>query len=62
MPDIISINGLDVKLGEHKSFTMNVAKLPTHTNIDLSVQVFRAKKMVRYFCLPVAYMVMKPMA
>ncbi|MCR9132063.1 MAG: succinylglutamate desuccinylase/aspartoacylase family protein [bacterium] len=44
MPDIISINGLDVKLGEHKSFTMNVAKLPTHTNIDLSVQVFRAKK------------------
>jgi hypothetical protein len=44
MPNIISINGLDIKPGEHKSFSLNVAKLPTHTNIDLSVHVFRAKQ------------------
>ncbi|MBO6793390.1 MAG: succinylglutamate desuccinylase/aspartoacylase family protein [Balneolaceae bacterium] len=44
MPEIISINGEEIKLGENKTLNLNVAKLPTHTSIDLSVDIFRAKK------------------
>lgn len=43
MPDYIKINGESVGRGEHKEIILNIAKLPTHTMIDLPIYVFRAK-------------------
>jgi len=44
MPETISINKHKVGPGEQKEILLNIARLPTYTNIDLSVQVYRAKK------------------
>ncbi|NIP30209.1 MAG: succinylglutamate desuccinylase [Candidatus Dadabacteria bacterium] len=42
MPHIISINGTDVALGETTRIDLQIAKLPTHTVIDLPVYIYRA--------------------
>ena len=42
MPDIISINNTRIGLGEHKSISFNIARLPTYTQIDLPVHVYRS--------------------
>lgn len=44
MPDFISINDHDIGLGEQKEILLNIARLPTYTPIQLSVQIFRGKK------------------
>lgn len=44
MPDFITINNHKVELGEQKEIQLNIARLPTYTNIDLPVHVFRAKE------------------
>jgi predicted deacylase len=44
MSDIITINGDEIGPGEHKEIQLNIARLPTYTNIDLPVHVFRAEK------------------
>ena len=44
MPDFITINGQKIGLGAVKKVNLNIAKLPTHTNIDLLVHVYRAKE------------------
>lgn len=44
MPEFISINGQDVGLGEQKEILLNIARLPTYTPIDLSVNVFRGEE------------------
>lgn len=44
MPEFISINGHDIGLGEQHKVLLNIARLPTYTPIDLSVNVFRGKK------------------
>ena len=44
MPDVIRINGTEVKPGEDKVVEIPIARLPTYTNIDLSVRVIRAKE------------------
>ncbi|MBN2731587.1 MAG: succinylglutamate desuccinylase/aspartoacylase family protein [Balneolaceae bacterium] len=44
MPEFISINGQDIGLGEQKEILLNIARLPTYTPIDLSVNVFRGKE------------------
>jgi predicted deacylase len=41
MPDIISINNHNVGLGETKEIQLNIASLPTHVTVDLSVNIFR---------------------
>lgn len=43
MPDIIRIQGEEIGLGEDKQVHLGIARLPTYTNIDLSVRVIRAK-------------------
>ena len=42
MADSITINGTTVTKGEHKEITFNIARLPTHTTIDLPVLIYRA--------------------
>lgn len=44
MPEFISINGSDIGLGESKEIRLNIARLPTYTPIELSVNVFRGKE------------------
>ena len=44
MPKIFSIHGEDVALGEDRQIHLNIARLPTYTNIDLPVRIIRAKK------------------
>ncbi|MDZ7680340.1 MAG: succinylglutamate desuccinylase/aspartoacylase family protein [Fodinibius sp.] len=44
MPDTISINKHNIGPGEHKEIQLNIARLPTYTNIDLPVHVFRAEQ------------------
>lgn len=44
MPDIIQINGEKIGRGEDKELDLNIARLPTYTNIDLPVRVIRAEK------------------
>jgi hypothetical protein len=44
MADTISINGKDIPPGKTAQINLNVAKLPTHTMIDLPVYVFRGKR------------------
>lgn len=43
MPDSITINKHKIGPGEHKEIQLNIARLPTYTNIDLPVHVFRAE-------------------
>ena len=43
MPEIFSIHGEDVALGEDRQIHLNIARLPTYTNIDLPVRIIRAK-------------------
>ena len=44
MPDYISINNHDIGLGEQKEVLLNIARLPTYTPIDLSVNIFRGEE------------------
>lgn len=44
MPDSITINKHKIGPGEHKEIQLNIARLPTYTNIDLPVHVYRAEK------------------
>ncbi|NGP89055.1 succinylglutamate desuccinylase/aspartoacylase family protein [Fodinibius halophilus] len=44
MADTISIDDHTIGLGEQKQIQLNIARLPTYTNIDLPVHVFRADK------------------
>lgn len=44
MPEFITINKQKIGLGEHKQVNLNIARLPTYTNIDLPVQIYRAEK------------------
>lgn len=44
MPDTITINEHEVAPGEHKEIQLNIARLPTYTNIDLPVHVFRSEE------------------
>ena len=44
MPDVLTINDIDVAKGEVKEIILNIARLPTHTEIELPVYVFRGKK------------------
>lgn len=41
MSEFISINNQDIGLGEHKEVLLNIARLPTYTPIELSVNIFR---------------------
>ena len=43
MPETITINNHEVEPGEQKEIQLNIARLPTYTNIDLPVHVFRSK-------------------
>lgn len=43
MPEFITINGRKIGLGEQAEVLLKVARLPTYTNIDLPVQIYRAK-------------------
>lgn len=42
MPETITINNHRIGLGEQQEIQLNIARLPTYTNIDLPVHVFRA--------------------
>ena len=44
MSEKIIINGQEILPGENVQINLNVAKLPTHTMIDLPVFVFRGKR------------------
>lgn len=44
MPEAITINKHKIEPGEQKEIQLNVARLPTYTDIDLPVHVFRAKE------------------
>lgn len=44
MPDTITINKHKIGPGEQKEIELNIARLPTYTNIDLPVHVFRSKE------------------
>lgn len=44
MAETVSINGKNIPPGKSAQINLNVAKLPTHTMIDLPVYVFRGKK------------------
>ena len=44
MSEKIIINGQEILPGKNVQINLNVAKLPTHTMIDLPVFVFRGKR------------------
>src|SRR5690554_834397 len=44
MPDYIDINGEKIARGEDKLLYLNIARLPTYTNIDLPVRVIRSRQ------------------
>ncbi|HLR30846.1 MAG TPA: succinylglutamate desuccinylase/aspartoacylase family protein [Fodinibius sp.] len=44
MPDTIKINGYSIEPGERKQIELNVARLPTHTSIDLPIHLYRAEE------------------
>lgn len=44
MPDFIEINGSKIGKGEDRQLSLNIARLPTYTNIDLPVRVIRSEK------------------
>src|SRR5699024_8736005 len=41
MPKYITINGTNISLGETKEVRLHIARLPTYTLLELSVNVFR---------------------
>lgn len=43
MPSVIKINDQKIGLGETREIDLTIARLPTHTNINLPVHVYRAK-------------------
>lgn len=43
MPHIFSINGKQIELGQKAKIDLRIAKLPTHTTIDLPVYIYRGK-------------------
>ncbi|MCC5906523.1 MAG: succinylglutamate desuccinylase/aspartoacylase family protein [Balneolaceae bacterium] len=44
MPEFIQINGEKVARGENKHIFLPIAKLPTHTSIDLPVRIIRSNQ------------------
>ncbi|WP_142715875.1 succinylglutamate desuccinylase/aspartoacylase family protein [Fodinibius sediminis] len=44
MSDIIEINGYRIGRGEQQAIELNIARLPTHTNIDLPIHLYRAEE------------------
>lgn len=44
MQELISINGLQFAPGQSGEINFNIARLPTHTKIELSVLIFRAPR------------------
>lgn len=44
MPDYITINEQKIGFGEQREIQLNIARLPTYTNIDLPVHIFRAEE------------------
>lgn len=44
MPDLIEIEGQKIARGEDQLLHLNIARLPTNTNIDLPVRVIRSEK------------------
>lgn len=44
MPDSFTINKHKIEPGQQKEIQLNIARLPTYTNIDLPVHVYRAEK------------------
>jgi len=44
MPDVIRINGEEIGPGEDRQVHISIARLPTYTNIDLSIRVIRAEQ------------------
>ncbi|SHG46499.1 hypothetical protein SAMN05443144_12916 [Fodinibius roseus] len=44
MSDIIEINGYRIGRGEEKEIELNIARLPTHTSIDLPIHLYRAEE------------------
>lgn len=44
MPEFISINKQKIGLGEQKIVNLNIARLPTYTDIDLPVCVYRSEE------------------
>ncbi len=44
MPDFITIKDQKIGLGQNRKINLNIARLPTYTNIDLPVHVYRAKE------------------
>jgi len=42
MPEVIKLNGQEIRRGEDKMVNISIARLPTYTNIDLSIRVIRA--------------------
>ena len=42
MPDLIKINNVEIPKGKQVEIDFNIARLPTHTMIDLPVYVYRA--------------------
>jgi len=43
VPHIFSINGKQIELGQKAKIDLRIAKLPTHTTIDLPVYIYRGK-------------------
>lgn len=43
MPEIITIGGTQIKKGENTKISLNVARLPSNTLIDIPVIVYRSK-------------------
>lgn len=44
MSETITINGHSIGRGEQKEIELNIARLPTHTNIDLPIHIYRAEE------------------
>jgi len=44
MPEIITLNGQTITRGENRLINFHIARLPTHTQIDLPVHVIRGKE------------------
>lgn len=44
MPEVINIGDFRISRGIHQEIQLNIARLPTHTDINLPVHVFRARE------------------
>lgn len=44
MPEVIRLNGSEVRCGENQSINIEIARLPTHTDINLPIQIFRGEE------------------